>query len=354
VLDRRRWLRRVDHAPGARPTTRARAVRSRQRGVDPVHLVQRRRCRRHRFPRRAHDPVDRARRAGDRGPTDDAERRRGPAATADAGARRAHLELGCVLLGLGAERGPARERRLRVPAAEPAGEHRPRARVRAGGDRQLGGDGLPGRNGRRRPLHRPRRRRPRAPRDLGPVLWRLHGRVGGHADRAVQSGRRDVRGLELRLVPPDVGGLDVRRDDPGGRVERPDQPVRRALAGPPTPTGAERRPSCSRARRIGARRSARAGSSPPRSPPRAPRSSSSSTRARATYRWSERMRSTRSGERRRGSTGTFARSTEAAGATRARATSGSGPPRSGRLSPRTSRAHAPGPLAPPRRVSGAP
>ena len=76
-------------------------------------------------PRRAHDPVDRARRARDRGPLMTPARRRGPAAAADARPRRAHVELGRVLLGLGAERGPARERGIRVLAAEPAGEHRP-------------------------------------------------------------------------------------------------------------------------------------------------------------------------------------------------------------------------------------
>src|SRR4029450_1230168 len=39
----------------------------------------------------------------------------------------------------------------------------------------------------------------------------------------------------LRLVPPDVRGRDVRRDDPAGRVERPDESVRRAFARDPRP-----------------------------------------------------------------------------------------------------------------------
>jgi hypothetical protein len=121
VCDRRRRIRRVDHAPGARASTRARAVRSRHRGVEPVYVVQRRRDRRHRVPGRAHDQVDRGRRDRDRGPADDAARCRGSAAAADARARWAHLELGGILLGLGAERGPARERRLRLPACRTRG-----------------------------------------------------------------------------------------------------------------------------------------------------------------------------------------------------------------------------------------
>ena len=75
-------------------------------------------------------------------------------------ARRPDVELGRVLLRLRAERGAAGVGRLRVPAAEPAREHRPRTRVRAGRDRRRGRHRLPRHHGRRRPLHRRGRRRP--------------------------------------------------------------------------------------------------------------------------------------------------------------------------------------------------
>ena len=74
---------------------------------------------------------------------------------------------------------------------------------------------------------------PGPPRHRGALLRRVHGRVGGGAERSVRRGRRDVGGVELRVVPPDVGGVVVRPRDPGGRLARGLQPVRRPVTGHP-------------------------------------------------------------------------------------------------------------------------
>ncbi len=189
LRDHRRCRRRVDDAPGTRTAPGARALRSRERKLAAAHRLQRPHGRRPRVPRRPHDPVERRGRHTDRGPADDPARRRRTAPAHRLRARRAHLELGRLLLRLGAERGAPVVGRLRVSAPEPQGQHRAGTRVRAGRDRRRRRHRLPGHHGRGRPLHRRGHRRSGPPRHLGPVLWRLHGGMGRGPDGSLSARR---------------------------------------------------------------------------------------------------------------------------------------------------------------------
>ena len=100
-------------------------------------------------------------------------------------ARWTDVELGVVLLGLRTERRAARVGRLRVSSTQPTRQHRPGPRVRAGGDRRRRRRRLPRHHGGRGPRDRRRIRGSEPPRHRRAVLWRVHGRVGGGADRSV-------------------------------------------------------------------------------------------------------------------------------------------------------------------------
>ncbi len=228
LRDHRGRRRRLDHPPGARRRARARALRPR-RARGAAHVVQRPHRRGPGVPRRPHDQVDGRGRRRDRGCADDAARRRRPAADDRLRARRTHVELGLLLLRLRAQRGAPGIGRLRLPHAEPARQHRARPRVRAGRDRRRRRHRLPRHHGRRRPRRRRRIRRPRPARDQRSVLRRLHGGVGGRARPTGSRLGRDVGGVELRVVPSHLGGVVVRPRDPGRRLVRPVEPVRRPL-----------------------------------------------------------------------------------------------------------------------------
>ena len=72
------------------------------------------------------------------------------------------------------------------------------------------------------------------------VLRRVHGGLGRGPDRSVRRVGRDVGGVELRVVPSDVGGVVVRPGDPRGRLVRPRRASTRTARRSRTRTGARR------------------------------------------------------------------------------------------------------------------
>ena len=199
--------------------------------MDPADVVQRPHRRRTCVPRRPNDPVDGRGRRRDRGGADDTARRRGTAPeivcvhggpTWNWGAYFSDSEPNAVLLASAGyaclmpnPRGSIGRGHAFNQGVIGDGGGIDYRDIMAGVDHVIAeGIAESGPSGYR-----------------GPVLRRVHGGVGGGSDRSVRRGRRDVGGLELRVVPPDLRGVVVRPRDPAGGVVRSLEPVRGTIAG---------------------------------------------------------------------------------------------------------------------------
>ena len=192
---------------------------------------------------RADDPLDRARRPRDRGLAHDA-------APARPGRCRSSRRSTADPPGAGTPTSPSRSRTASSSptpgspsCSQPARQHRPRARVRAGASSAT-------RAGRTSPTSWPASTpasrtgsRTRTGSASPAVLRRVHGRLGRGPDRPVQGGGGDVGRRRLPVVPPHVGGRRLGRGDPRRALGRSRRRVHGSLAGRPCASLRPPRPS---------------------------------------------------------------------------------------------------------------
>ncbi len=219
----------MDHAPGARRSARAGSLRPREPNVDPADVVQRPHRGRAGVPRRPDGPLDRRRRCRDRRRADDPSRRargRCPRSSACTAGQR----------GTGARTSPTPSptrccwRRRATPAccrtlggASGAATRSPKASSETAAA-STSATSWPAST-----MSSPRASPIRTGSASAACRTGATWRVGRGPDRPVRRSRRDVGGLELRVVPPDLGGLVVRPRDPGGHLARSGEPVRRTI-----------------------------------------------------------------------------------------------------------------------------